>query len=101
MIVECNLENFEKEVLKSEVPVLVDFWASWCGPCRMIAPHLETLANENSKIKVVKINVDDNGSLADKYQIRSIPTLILFNGGIASKKMAGATNLDGLRSFVN
>ena len=74
--------SFEEEVLKSDLPVLVDFWAPWCGPCRMVAPIVEELADEyDGKVKFVKLDTDDNVDTASKYGIRSIPTLLLFNGG--------------------
>ena len=81
--------SFEAEVLKSEMPVLVDFWAEWCGPCRMVAPIVEQLASDyQDVIKVVKFNVDDNPEVSVKYEIMSIPTLILFkNGEIATKQV--------------
>lgn len=83
--------NFEEEVLKSEVPTLVDFWAPWCGPCRMIGPIVEELATEyEGKIKVAKMNVDDNPSVPTKYGIRGIPTVILFNGGDVAEQIVGA-----------
>ncbi len=100
-VLEINSEQFDDVVLKSEVPVLVDFWAPWCGPCRMVGPKLEELAEENGSILVVKVNVDENKSLADKFQIRGIPTLLLFKDGNLEKKSAGAKDLDGLRAFVN
>jgi len=84
-------KNFDSEVLQSELPVLVDFWAEWCGPCRMVAPALEAIANEHSgRLKVVKLNVDEAPSVAAKYQIMSIPTLMLFKGGQIVERIVGA-----------
>ena len=99
-IKEGNVANFEELVLKSKTPVLVDFWAPWCGPCKMIAPVLETLANENDDILIVKVNVDDNKVLAGKYQVRGIPTLVLFKEGEVDKKVSGSQGIDSLRQFV-
>lgn len=83
-------ENFETEVLKSEIPVLVDFFAVWCGPCQMLAPVIEEIAKEQEgKIKVGKINADENPQTSEKYSIMSIPTLILFKGGQAVKTLQG------------
>ncbi len=81
--------NFEAEVIKSEIPVIVDFWATWCGPCRMIAPILEDIANENvGKIKVAKINVDEEMELAMQFKIEAIPTLLIFkNGNLVNKAL--------------
>lgn len=87
---EVNDGNFEKEVLNSSTPVLVDFWAAWCGPCRMVAPELEKLAEEESdRLKVAKLNVDDNRGIAARYGISSIPTMILFKDGKEQKRLIG------------
>jgi len=82
---------FEQDVLKSSTPVVVDFWAEWCGPCKMIAPHLEELASEMSdEIKVVKVNIDDNPLTPTKYGVRGIPTLMLFKDGAVAATKVGA-----------
>ncbi len=84
-------DTFEEEVLKSELPVLVDFWAVWCAPCKMIVPTLEHLAqNYKEKLKVFKINIDDNMKISAKFGIRSIPTLLLFSGGELKETIVGA-----------
>lgn len=102
-MVEINLteENFE-EVLKEEKEVLVDFWASWCGPCRMLAPVLEEFAEEHKdKLKVGKVNVDEQRNLATKYNITSIPTLILFKNGEISNVSVGFHSKAELEEMVN
>lgn len=84
-------KNFRKEVLKSKVPVLVDFWADWCGPCHQIAPHIDQIAKEYAgKVKVVKLNVDQNRVISGRYNIRSIPTMIVFEGGQPASRVTGA-----------
>lgn len=86
-------QNFDSEVLKSELPVLVDFWAQWCGPCQMMGPVIEDLEGElTGKIKVGKLNVDENPKSAEKYGVMSIPTLILFKGGEVVKTIVGFRN---------
>lgn len=101
MEVVITTENFETEVLKSDLPVLVDFWATWCGPCRMIAPVIEEIAKDyQGKMKVGKVNVDEEGDLAVKYGISSIPTLLLFKGGEVVKKTLGYMPKDAVVKFI-
>ncbi len=89
-VTEVTDTNFQAEVIESETPVLVDFWAPWCGPCRMVAPVLEEMAGERDDLKIVKLNVDDNPQTAAKFEVLSIPTLILFKHGAAAQTIVGA-----------
>lgn len=99
---EVSDGNFEAEVLKSQTPVLVDFWAPWCGPCKSIAPILEELASEYAgKIKVVKLNVDDNPKTPSGYNVRGIPNLVFFKGGEVVEQIVGAVPKDQLVSALS
>ncbi len=94
---ELTDQNFENEVLKSDRPVLVDFWAEWCAPCRMMAPTVESIADQYAgRAKVGKLNVDENLAVTTRYNIRSIPTLILFTSGEVREQWVGATSKDNI-----
>ena len=100
-IVTLGESNFPSEVVKSNVPVLVDFWAVWCGPCKMIAPILDELADEfGARIKIGKVNVDENQSLATEYGIRAIPTLLLFNNGEVVDQVVGMKSKRELQQML-
>jgi len=91
MVIEINDQNFEQEVIKSDLPVVVDFWAPWCGPCRMLSPMVEKFAEEyDGKLKCCKLNVDENRDMAAKYQVMSIPLLLFFKGGEVVDQSLGA-----------
>ena len=88
--VHINKQNFQEEVIQSDKPVLLDFWAPWCGPCRMVSPILDEIARERSDIKVAKINVDEEGELAMQFRVMSIPTLVVMKNGQVVSQSAGA-----------
>lgn len=100
-VLHVTKENFETEVLQSEKPVLVDFWASWCGPCKMVAPVLEEIAGEVTDVKIVKVNVDEQPELSQKFQVMSIPTLILFKEGKVVNTTVGAQPKEDLVRFIH
>lgn len=93
-------ENFESEVLKSDKPILVDFWAAWCGPCKMLSPVIDEIAEERSDIKVGKINVDEQPELASQFAVMSIPTLIVFKNGEIANKAIGVQPKDAILSML-
>ncbi|HPD90183.1 MAG: thioredoxin [Anaerovoracaceae bacterium] len=95
-VVTLTKDNFEQEVLKSDKPVLVDFWAAWCGPCRMVGPVVEQIAGEHPEYKVGKIDVDDQPELAGQFSIMSIPTLLVFKDGKVHNKTVGVTSKENL-----
>ena len=95
-------KHFEQDVILSDIPVLIDFWAEWCGPCKMIGPVLEELATElESKIKIVKVNVDENNQTAVKFSIRSIPTLMMIKDGEVKAQHIGAASKSQIKEFIN
>lgn len=101
-IVALTDDTFEAEVLKSDLPVLVDFWAQWCGPCKMIAPILDELATEYAgKVKIAKLNIDENQATAPQYGVRGIPTLILVKDGAVQAQQVGAVSKSQLTTFLD
>jgi len=100
-IVSINSNNFESEVLNADSVVLVDFWADWCGPCRMLAPILEEISDERADVKICKVNVDEESELATKYNIMSIPTIIVFKDGEIFKRVVGAQSKQAILSILD
>ena len=101
-IKNCNEQDFENEVINGDVPILVDFWAEWCGPCKMLSPILEDVLEElKEKIKIVKVNLDENQDLAMKYSVRSIPSLLLFSKGELIDTKIGLSPKDDIVSSIN
>ncbi len=99
-VIEVNKDNFEEEVLKSDKKVLIDFNASWCGPCRMLKPVIDEIAEANDNIKVVSINIDDEEELADNYEVSSIPCLVLLENGKEVKRNVGFMPKENIESFI-
>jgi thioredoxin len=100
--VEVTDTNFEVEVLKSSVPVLVDFWAEWCGPCKAMAPTIEVVARDyQGRARVAKLNVDENISTASRYNIKGIPTLLLFKNGMVKEQIVGSTNKESIARIID
>ena len=100
-IITVDSENWKTDVVGSETPVLVDFWAEWCGPCRAIAPILDELAEElDGRLKVAKVNVDELGDLANEYSVRSIPTLLLIKSGTVAEQLVGAMSKSALQAKI-
>lgn len=100
-IVQLTNDNFDNEVLQSKTPVLVDFWAAWCGPCRMLSPLVDQVAEERTDVKIGKVNVDEQQDLAMRYGVSSIPTLILFRDGKPVKNSVGVIPKDAILNLLN
>ncbi len=99
--IKIDKSNFESEVLASSTPVVVDFWAEWCGPCKMIAPILDEISTEmQNQVKIAKVNIDENPELATQYGVRSIPTLLMFKNGNVSSNMVGAASKGRVSEWV-
>ncbi len=102
LVLSATDQNFNNEVLKSDVPVLIDFWAEWCGPCKALAPTIDELASEfKGRVKIMKMNVDENPSTPGQFKIRGIPTLILFKGGQAVNQIVGAQPKSAISDMIS
>ncbi|MFH0971596.1 MAG: thioredoxin [Candidatus Micrarchaeota archaeon] len=100
-VVHLSKDNFEKEVLQSKEPVVVDYWASWCGPCRMMAPRFEELSNEMAGVKFAKLSTEESPEIAERFEVMSIPTIILFKDGKEVERMVGALPKEYLKAWLD